>query len=156
MDKSKSQDTSYSGYFFASVGLLLLISGVTKAAGIAYGFGGMKARNSVIPFLSNFEVICVAAIIELAVGCSLLLFVRDFHLRKVVVYWIVSLFLAYRIGLAIVGDYSGCGCLRGLSVVLDTNKGLENTIAMSVLVYMLAGNVAFHLLTHFRKGPNTR
>ena len=155
MNESKSDNTSYSGYFFASVALLLLISGAIKAAGIAYGFRGMKAGNSVIPFFSNFEVICVAAIIELAVGCSLL-FVHDLHLRKLLVYWIVSLFLAYRLGLAIVGDYSGCCCLRGLSVLLDTNKGLENTIAMSILVYMLVGNVAFHLLTHFKRRPHTR
>jgi hypothetical protein len=46
-----------------------------------------------------------------------------------------------------VGDYSGCGCLQGLSVLLDSNKGVENAVAVGILAYMLIGNVTFHLLT---------
>ena len=148
MNESKSHVAACSTYFYASVAVLLLITGAIKAAGIAYGFKGMKAGNSVIPLFSNMQMICLSAIIEVAVG-SLLLLVHDLTLRRVLVYWIVSLFLAYRLGLVIVGDYSGCGCLRGLSLLLDSNKGLENAVAMSILVYMVMGNIVFHLLTTF-------
>jgi hypothetical protein len=146
MVNSKPQRISYSGYFYGSVALLLLVTGATKAAGLVHGFRGMKAANSVIPFFSNFQMICCAAAIELVVGC-VLVFLRPVYVRRLLVYWIVSIFLSYRLGLMFVGDYSGCGCLQGLSVLLDSNKGVENAVAVGILAYMLIGNVTFHLLT---------
>ena len=110
MEPPKRNNPFFSGYFYSSVAVLLLITGAIKAAGIAHGFRGMKAANSVIPFFSNLQIIFLSAVIEFAAGCVLIL-AHDFYLRRLVVYWMASLFLAYRLGLVIVGDYSGCGCL---------------------------------------------
>lgn len=150
MEPPKRNNPFFSGYFYSSVAVLLLITGAIKAAGIAHGFRGMKAANSVIPFFSNLQIIFLSAVIEFAAGCVLIL-AHDFYLRRLVVYWMASLFLAYRLGLVIVGDYSGCGCLRGLSVLLDSNKGLENVVAVSILAYMLAGNMVFHFLNYLKE-----
>ena len=36
-------------------------------------------------------------------------------------------------------------------MLLDSNKGLENVVAVSILAYMLAGNMVFHFLNYLKE-----
>lgn len=131
-------------YFYFVVGFMLLAVAAMKAAAVIYGFKGMGARNPVLPMLSNLHVVGVAAVVELAVGC-VVLFAQEFGPKRLAVYWIASVFVAYRLGLLIVGSYTSCGCLHGFSLLLESNSSTENAIATSILAFMLLGTVVSHL-----------
>jgi hypothetical protein len=127
---------SASFYLLRTAAVILFLTGFLK---IFSGFGDVKLlgqANPLIWFLTNRQMLFVAALIELAVGTILVCRVN----RLLQVSWLVSLanvFLVYRVGLWWIGYKGSCACLGHLSDWLRIKPETADWISQGALAYML-------------------
>ena len=80
---------------------------------------------------------------------------RSTAVNAMLVAWLASSFLVYRIGLWSIGWHHPCGCLGRLTDILHISPSLADNAMKGLLAYLLAGSYAI-VFWHLKQGRGTR
>jgi hypothetical protein len=135
--------------YLSSAGVILFVTGVAKLASSGGSARALQTIDPIIglPFGTLFFVV---GVLEL-VNSHYILKWAEVLPRAMLVAWISTCFLVYRIGLVWVGWHKPCGCLGTFTEALHMSPQTADTIMKFVLGYLLAGSYAC-LLACWRKG----
>lgn len=129
-------------YLRSVAGLLLL----TAAGKLVMAFGQARALDLASPvfgFLSNRELICLAAGLEVAVAVLLLFGRSALRVALWAVACLATAFLGYRFMLWATGFHGYCECLGNLSDGLSLRPEQAEAIAWGILMYFVVGSYGF-------------
>lgn len=134
----------------------LRVSGValcaTGAAKVLSGFGTSPLLDWDDPLFGiRFRyLMLVVGTVEIAVAfmCQ---FVRTWPLSPIALAWLATSFVAYRLGLRLVGYNGACSCLGTLTDALHISGRMADNIMKGVLAYLLVGSY-WLLLRFWREG----
>ncbi len=137
--------------FFTTALWILLASGALKLVGSLLGHPVLDAPDPLFPWITRRFLAAGTGLFEIAVAVLL----RPPALparRWFLVSWITSIFLAYRLGLWIVGYQGLCPCL-GTTLDQWTGSALaEDRLAHGLFLYLLVGCLATGWW-HYRRPP---
>jgi hypothetical protein len=125
----------------------LLLLAVTALAKILAATGEARILAQPDPLLgliSMRQSMLLAAALEIVV-VVLVLRAPDIVRKAVLLLWIGSVFLFYRIGLWLVGFEGSCRCLGNVGDVFGISAETADWTAKGILVYLLVGSVAILL-----------
>ena len=140
-------------YLTSVVALLIL----TAAAKLVMALGGAQALDLASPvfgFLSNRELICLAAGLELAVAVTMLRGRSEPRLGVGTVAGLATVFLGYRFLLWAKGFHGYCQCLGNISGGIGLAPARADAIAWGILLYFLGGS--YGILLALRSRPAAR
>jgi hypothetical protein len=126
------------GFFFRAAGWILL---VTASAKLVSSFGHARALAVAEP-ISGFSfrwVLLGVAAVELAVAV-LCLRSEDFRLQTLIVAWLATSFMAYRLGLALLGYTGPCGCMGHITDALHLPSQQVDSVMKGILAFLLLGS----------------
>jgi hypothetical protein len=126
-------------WYIAGTVLVLAVTGFAK---VGASFGGARILEEPDPLvlvLSNRQVMLLAAAME-AIVIGLLLREVSVHRRVVLIAWISSVFLAYRVGLWGIGYGGSCSCLGHLTDALGISTETADLASKLILGYLLLGS----------------
>jgi hypothetical protein len=126
--------------YLDSAGVILFVTGVAK---LVSSGGSARALQTIDPFfgLPFGTVFFCGGVLELVVSHYILKW-TDILARAMLVAWISTCFLVYRIGLFWMGWHKPCGCLGTLTEALHLSPAAADTIMKFVLAYLLIGSYA--------------
>ena len=124
--------------FVISAGAVLAITGVAKAFS---AIGNARVLDTIdpligVPFRQLFFWVGLAELL-ITFFC---LFTAKRRLSLLLVAWISTNFLVYRIGLWFIGWHHPCGCMGSLAGMLHLSDGAADGIMKGVLAFLLAGS----------------
>ena len=142
-------DNAFPRWFVLSAGAILAITGVAKAWS---AFGGTKLLAVVDPILGiQFRHLMLAVgVAELAIAV-VCLFSKANKLATMLVAWMATNFLVYRLGLWWMDWHRSCGCLGNLMDALHISPQMAENLVKVLLAYLLIGSYAL-MLYQWRKG----
>lgn len=142
----------HNGLFSLITGGVLLITGAAK---IWSAFGNVKLLLVTDPIIGiQFRYLMfVVGVAELAVA-FVCLFTARRRLAMLLVAWLATGFLMYRVGLWWVEWESPCPCLGNLTDLLRLPPNLADNIMNAVLAYLLIGSYAL-LFQQWRQQDQT-
>ncbi len=127
-------------WFVSSAGVILAITGIAK---VWSAFGNTKLLAVVDPVLGvQFRHLMLAvAVAELAVA-FVCLFTKKTTLSTILVAWLSTNFVVYRLGLWWMDWHRPCNCLGNLTDALHISPQLADNIMKVILAYLLIGGYA--------------
>jgi hypothetical protein len=136
-------------WFVISAGLILGLTGLAK---VWSAFGDVKLLTVPDPItgLSFRTMLLLAAVAELPIA-AVCLFAKANRLATVLVAWLASIFLVYRLGLWWIGWKKPCGCLGNLTDTLGISPHTADVIIKGLLAYLLIGSYGL-LIREWWKG----
>jgi hypothetical protein len=139
-------------WYLDSAGLILAFTALAK---LASSGGAARALQTIDPIigLPFAKVFMCAGLVELVVAHYVLKW-TDIFSRAMLVAWISTCFLVYRIGLVWVGWHKPCGCMGTFTEALHLSPQAADTIMKWVLGYLLFGS--YTCLIVFRKKAGAR
>jgi hypothetical protein len=126
--------------FCISAGIILFITGLAK---VASAFGHAEILSQIDPIFGvSFKVLmlligCVEIVIAFFCLC-----LRTQKVSMVLVAWLSSSFLFYRLGLQFIGWHRPCHCLGNLTDALHIPPPTVDIVMKIVLTYLLLGSYA--------------
>jgi hypothetical protein len=126
--------------FIHSSGVLLLITAIAKIISATGGARVMLIPDPIIGISYRYLLIMVG-LAELMVAI-ILLFGQRVNLKIILLAWLSTNILVYRIGLIWVGFKKPCGCLGTLTDALHISPTVADSIMKIVLAYLLIGSYA--------------
>lgn len=138
-DLQASHRKSHVAYWFIlSAGGILTISGAGK---ILAAFGTAQALTVTDPIdgLKFKYLLAAVGIIELVIA-AVCLFPKTGRLAMVLVAWLSTNFVMYRIGLWWIGWHKPCSCLGSLTDALHISPEAADNIMKIVLTYLFIGS----------------
>jgi hypothetical protein len=125
--------------FYGSVILILLATAALKIISLGLGGPSLRVTDPVLFFLSTRVVMVCAAAVEVFVVVALLYVPLQF--RALMIVWLCSVFICYRLGLRAV-DYDGpCPCLGHAFSWLGADWRRYDTVSLGLLAYLTFGSV---------------
>lgn len=125
--------------FYKSAAALLLVTALAKL----YSAGGsarlLQAQDQLL-HLGYRPVMILAALIEVAVA-AFLLRNRSGLRRSLLLLWLSSNFIAYRLGNYLLGIHS-CSCLGRLADRLPLPRGLADAVLQVLLLWWFVGSLS--------------
>lgn len=136
-------------WFLVSAGVILCATGAAK---IWSGFGTVKLLEVADPIfgISFRSLMFGVGGAELAIA-GVCLWSRASGFSALLVAWLGSNFLAYRMGLWGIGWKKPCGCLGNLSDALGLSPQNAEAVVKSLLVYLLVGSYGILLVSIWRR-----
>lgn len=134
--------------FLVSAGVILAIVGGAKVCS-ALGNAKMLALTDPIIGFQFRYLMFTAGIIELVVA-TFCFFRENQWMATILVAWLSTNLLVYRIGLWSMGWHRPCSCLGSLTEVIHVSPQLADNIMKGVLAYLLIGSYA-NLLGFWRQ-----
>lgn len=125
-------------WFCISSGLILGITGMAKVWS-AFGRAAILTRLDPIIGISFGHLMVAGGIIELAVA-ALCLLSRSKIIAPIVVAWLASVFLTYRMGLWWIGWHRPCPCLGNLTDMLRISPHAADNFMKVVLAYLFVAS----------------
>jgi hypothetical protein len=127
-------------YFIISAGVILAITGAAKLLAITGDGTILRVSDPFfgIPFQPLMLLVGLAELLVAGI-CFL---GRWPGLSTMLVAWLASGFLVYRMGIWMIGWKKPCGCLGNLTDVLGISPKTADWIAMILLGYLLVGAYA--------------
>jgi hypothetical protein len=118
-----------------------VVFGLTSFAKLWTSFGDVKLLAVADPIVgvSFKHLMLVVAIAELAIA-GVCLFTKAHRMATMLVAWIATNFLVYRIGLWWMGWKKPCGCLGNLTDDLHISPHTADIIIKVLLAYLLIGS----------------
>lgn len=140
-------------FFYSSGGILL----VTATAKVASAFGSAWILESFDPILRVpfRELFWIAAIVEVAVGVVCFCGNR-IALQAVLVAWLATNFLVYRLGLIWIGYQKPCPCLGNLTGAIHVSPLIADEVMKLVLTYLLIGSYSTLVWLWWRRGRDSK
>jgi hypothetical protein len=138
--------------YLDSAGVILFVTGVAK---LVSSGGATRALQAIDPMfgLPFATVFFGAGLLELVVSHYTLKWTEILP-RAMLVAWISTCFLVYRIGLFWMGWHKPCGCLGTFTEALHLSPAAADTLMKFVLAYLLIGSYACLLFCR-RKAAGT-
>jgi hypothetical protein len=135
--------------------LLLMLTAAAKILAASSEAGILGQADPLFGLLSMRQSMLLAAALEITVVVHVLR-TPDILRKAVLLLWIGSVFLVYRIGLWWVGFEGSCRCLGNLGDVFGISAETADWIAKGILGYLLVGSAAILLWHLSRRGhaPN--
>jgi len=135
--------------FAISAGMILGLTGLAK---LWTSFGDVKLLMVADPItgLSFRYMMLLAAVAELAIA-AVCLVTKANRLATVLVAWMATNFLVYRLGLWWIGWKKPCGCLGNLTDTLGITPQTADHIIKVLLAYLLVGSYGL-LIWRWRRG----
>ncbi len=140
--KSETHQRFGLAFYLAGVVLILLATAAHKLY-VLYDITALRlAPDPLFFFLSNQVLWSVAASLELMV-CVTIMVTKATKLKLILVLWLASAFLLYRLGLVATGYEGGCLCLgKPESWITVLGKRFHQDILLKIaLAYMLLGSI---------------
>jgi len=139
----------YLRWFILTAGAVLVFTGAAKLLSSAGGAKVLDLADPVFMF-SNRHVLMFAGVVEAGVGLYCLVKRRE-ALQSLLVAALATCFVAYRLGLALMGYKGHCNCLGQLTDALGVDPALVDRLLVVALAYLLVGGyAALFLLTSRR------
>lgn len=135
--------------FLRSALVLFVIVGAAKFWS-AYGDAKMLQLPDPIVGVQFHFLLLAVAVLELVVA-GVCFFSRNQRLATLLVAWLATNFLVYRLGLWWMGWHRPCGCMGSLTSALHLSEKAADNIMKVVLAYLLIGSYGL-LLWQWRKG----
>ncbi len=138
-----------------SVGLLLFVTAVVKLISVTQETGFLEAQAPLLSFLSNRQLLFVAALLELSV-VGYRFFGRDLARSAGLTAWLATVFLVYRVGLWWMSYEGPCSCLGGAADWVPLLREYHEIVTLVIFVYLCVvayGSAGLLLGTRFRKAP---
>ena len=135
--------------FLKLAGTTLALTGLGKALS---AIGPARALDQVDPVVGVpfRQLLLLVALAELLVA-FFCLFTDKRRFSVLVVAWISTNFLVYRLGLWFIGWHHPCACMGSLAGVLHLSDQAADNIMKGVLAYLLIGSYGI-LLWEWRRG----
>jgi len=132
-------------WFAFSAGIILLVTGMAK---LISSLGSAEVLGQMDPLLkiSFRHLLFAVGLLELAVSTSCLLFLKP-KLSLMLVAWLSTNFLAYRIGLVLIDYHKPCSCMGTLTDAIHLPPSLADLMMKSIMIYLVIGSyLSLHLL----------
>lgn len=133
-----SDGRSAANWFLPSAAVVLALTGLAK---VWSTFGSVKLLAVVEPIVGiPFRWMLLAVgVVELVVA-GICFFSRNQRLATLLVAWLATNFLVYRLGLWWMDWRHPCGCMGNLAGVLHLSDQTADSIMKVVLAYLLLGS----------------
>ncbi len=148
--------------FIYSAAFVLLGSGLIKLISGLEEVPIMARMDPVISFLTNRQLLVIAATLELTIAVVLFWSRHDESKKVALVFCLSWAFLTYRLGLWWMGYRGECPCLGNITGWLRMDPSFANLVGGVVLSYLLIGSglsLAFRVLEgaqrHVKRGSVT-
>jgi Methylamine utilisation protein MauE len=125
-------------WFFPGAAIILAITGSAKVW-TAFGSVAFLTVADPIVGISFRHLMLAVGVAELAIA-ALCLFTKAQRLATMLVAWLATNFLVYRIGLWWMDWHRPCNCLGNLTDALHVSPQLADNIMKAVLAYLLIGS----------------
>jgi hypothetical protein len=112
----------------------------------------LDRADSVFWFMSNRQLLLAVALLEIGIAAAILSKRLDLTNKLYLIAWLGSVFLIYRGARAWAGDHGPCGCVGNLTEALGISAGAADLGMKIMLVYLLAGSLAFLALGFLGRG----
>lgn len=134
-------------WFNVGAGTLLGVTGIAKVASTLGSVRLLAVADPIagIPFR---WLLLAVGIVELVIA-GVCFVGRDKRWASVLVAWLATSFLIYRLGLWWMGWHRPCGCMGSLTEALDLSEQTADDIMKGVLAYLLVGSYGL-LFWHWR------
>lgn len=125
-------------WFLKLGGSTLALTGLAK---VISAIGPTRVLDSVDPLLGIpfRQLLLLVGLVELFIA-FLCLFTNRQQLSLVAVAWISSNFLAYRVGLWLIGWHRPCKCMGSLTDMLHISPSIADSVMKAVLGCLLLGS----------------
>jgi hypothetical protein len=119
-------------WVFRICAAILLVAAAFKLNSALYEIRLLGVANPLLDFLSNRQVLVVAAVVEIAVAW-VLLSAQSNRSRAFYLSWIVAVFISYRGGLWLIRAPEPCGCLGSIGQWLGISDAATNMLSLITL-----------------------
>jgi hypothetical protein len=136
--KNYGYGTGALSWFVASAAVVLAVTGIAK---VWSALGNVKLLTVVDPIVGiPFKHLMLGVgVVELVIA-GICLFSNRHALSVMLVAWLSTNFLVYRVGLWWMGWKKPCGCLGNLTDALGITPQTADRISMVLLAYLLIGS----------------
>lgn len=135
---SAMDGSSVSKWFVLSSGFVLALTGIAKAWS-SFGSTKVLAVGDPIIGLPFRWLLLTVGVLELIIA-GVCFFNKNKRLAVLLVAWLATNFLTYRVGLWWMGWHRPCGCLGSLTDALHISPQTADNIMKVVLAYLLIGS----------------
>lgn len=140
--------------FVRSVGLILCVTGLAKLVS-AFGHTPIVRLAEPITQIQFRQLFIVAGVAELFIAAYCILSKKTIN-SLLVIAWLSTVFLAYRLSLFWIGWKLPCPCLGNLVPTLHISPFLADMIMKIIMAYMLIGSyIHLSLIRWLRKSSRT-
>jgi hypothetical protein len=135
-------------FFCFSAGIVLCSTALAKLVAAGGKAGSLVATDPILG-LSFQNVLWIVGMIEVSI--ALICFLVSASVLKVVLLaWLATAFVVYRLGLLGIGFTQPCACLGSLTDAIGLSPEAADIIAVGILLYLLLGSY-FALLCLWRR-----
>jgi hypothetical protein len=127
-------------YFVLTAGVVFSITGIAKIISV-FGTQMMLLQSDPLIGISFRHLLLLAGLVELAIAC-LCLFTNRLKLNTLLIAWMSTTFLVYRMGLWQMHWQRPCHCLGNLTDALHISPETADTAMKIILGYLLLGSYA--------------
>jgi hypothetical protein len=120
---------------YRSCAAVLMLTALFKLNGAAYEVGVLTLANPIVLFLTNRQVLLVAAMVEAAVGVALIRSKSDW-VRTYYLSWLVILFATYRAWMVYLGIGEPCRCLGSVGQWIGISTRAADRLSLALLGYL--------------------
>jgi hypothetical protein len=140
-------------WFLVLAGVFLAVAGTAKLWS-TFGHSGVLQTVDPIIGLKFASLMRVVAFAELATA-ALCFSGRKPELATILVAWLGTSFMLYRIGLWCMNWQRPCGCLGNLTDALHISPATADNVMKAVIIYLLGGSYSL-LIRKWRPKPISR
>jgi hypothetical protein len=125
-------------YFVLLAGVVFVASAILKLLDLAGTHDYLREYNSLFYFLTNRQVVAIAAVVEMVV--ALHLFSRDEIRRRLLsVLWLCVIIAVYKIGLSLTLNIAPCSCFGLLPSILRLTTAQVERISWALIALLGGG-----------------
>jgi hypothetical protein len=125
-------------YFILTSGITLGVTAIAKLISV-FGTQILLLQPDPVIGLSFRHLLLLAGVVELVIAC-LCLFTNKLKLNTLLIAWVSTCFLLYRIGLSWINASGPCHCLGNLTDALHISPQTADIIMKVVLTYLFIGS----------------
>lgn len=141
---------------FVAALLLIFTGGMKLVSGIQTTEGTFFRMDPVITVLSRRELVMISGSFEIAIAAFIVFSERLSSLSKtVVIAWLATLFVMYRVGLRWEGEHLPCNCLGNIGALLRLSVNQTEALSGLILLYLLTFSYGYILYTEIMRRKGT-
>ena len=140
--------------FLKSAGVVLVVTAIAK---LISSFGTARILQNIDPVLGIpfRDELWIVGTIELTVSL-ICFFGKSYRLQSIIVTWLATSILVYRIGLVWIDYRKPCSCLGNLTDALHIPPQIADTAMKIILAYLLIGSYSTLFWLWLDKRKTTR
>lgn len=140
-------------YFHVSAAALLLVVGSSKVLEALKEIPLLQLKDPVFDFVTRRQLLCLTGLVEIVAALIVVLNASS-TVKSVLLVYLSSNFMLYRLFALLVGSGEPCHCLGVLTSIFFLRPKTSEKIAASIAIYLLVGSCTFwisDLIKHPRR-----